>query len=126
MKTATARARARAKARAKLQEERRRSKRLPLSIPVRVYGRTPDNRPFRDITITNAVSAHGGLMPLAPKLKRGQTVLLVNGITEEERECRVVFVEGKVRGPRKVGLQFTNLKGDFWHVFTPLIAARES
>lgn len=107
------------------QEERRRSKRLPLSIPVRVYGRTPDNRPFRDITMTKAVSAHGGLMPLAPKVKRGQTVLLVNSITEEERECRVVFVQSKLRGPRRVGLQFTDLKGDFWHVFTPLSAPRE-
>jgi PilZ domain len=108
----------------KTREERRRSKRLPLSIPVRVYGRTPDNRPFRDITTTKAVSAHGGLLPIAPKVKRGQTVLLVNGITEEERECKVVFVEGKQRGPRTVGLQFTNLKGDFWHVFTPLVGAR--
>lgn len=108
----------------KAQEERRRSKRLPLSIPVRVYGRTPDNRPFRDITTTTAVSAHGGLLPLAPKVKRGQTVLLVNGITEEERECRVVFVEGRQRGPRTVGLQFTNLEGDFWHVFAPLVGSR--
>ena len=113
------------KSKAKTQEERRRSKRLPLTIPVRVYGRTPDNRPFRDITMTNAVSAHGGLLSLVPKVKRGQTVLLVNGITEEERECRVVFVQTKTRGPRRVGLQFTNLKGDFWHVFTPLGGARE-
>lgn len=113
------------KSKAKMQEERRRSKRLPLSIPVRVYGRTPDDRPFRDVTMTNAVSAHGGLLPMAPKVKRGQTVLLVNGITEEERECRVVFVQSKARGPRRVGLQFTNLKGDFWHVFTPLGGSRE-
>jgi hypothetical protein len=105
-------------------DERRRSKRLPLSIPVRVYGRTPDNRPFRDITMTKAISAHGGLLPLAPRVKRGQTVLLVHGITEEARECRVVYVRGKNNGPKKVGLQFTDLKGDFWHVFTPLVATR--
>jgi len=98
----------------------RRSKRLPLSIPVRVYGRTLDNRPFRNITETRCVSVHGGLLPLSVRVKRGQTLLLVNGITGEERECRVVYVESKRRN-RKVGVEFTDLKGDFWHVYSPLV-----
>lgn len=98
----------------------RRSKRLALSIPVRVYGRTIDDRPFRDITATMMVSAHGGLLQIAPKVKRGQTLLLVNGVTDEERECRVVYVESK-RRTKKVGIEFTQMKGDFWHVYTPLI-----
>jgi len=97
----------------------RRSKRLALSIPVRVYGRTPDNQPFRDITATMMVSAHGGLLQMAPKVKRGQTLLLVNCVTDEERECRVVYVESKRRS-KKVGVEFTSLKGDFWHVYTPI------
>lgn len=99
----------------------RRSKRLPLGIPVRVYGRTLDNQPFRDITETKSVSVHGGLMPLAARVKRGQTLLLVNGFTGEERECRVVYVESKRRN-RKVGVEFTDMKGDFWHVYSPLVA----
>ena len=105
-------------------DERRQSKRLPLSIPVRVYGRTPDDKPFRHATITHAVSAHGGLLPLAPRVKRGQTVLLVNSITEEERECKVVYVGGKNGDSRKVGLQFKDLRGDFWHVFTPIVGVK--
>ncbi|MGA7555157.1 MAG: hypothetical protein WBW54_15530, partial [Candidatus Acidiferrales bacterium] len=64
-------------------QNQRRSKRLPLSIPVHVYGRTPDNRPFRDVTTTNAISAHGGLLALTPRVKSGQTVLLVNSFTQE-------------------------------------------
>lgn len=99
----------------------RRSKRLQLSIPVRVYGRTANNRPFRYATETNAVSVHGGLLALHAKLKRGQTVLLVNGITEEERECHVVYVESKLWGKRKIGIEFTNNSGDFWHVYPSLI-----
>jgi hypothetical protein len=99
----------------------RRSKRLPLSIPVRVYGRTLDNRPFRDITETKCVSVHGGLLPLSVRVKRGQTLLLVNGFTGEERECRVVYVESKRRN-RKVGVEFTDVKGDFWHVYSPVVA----
>ncbi len=105
--------------------EKRRCKRLPLNIPVRVYGRTPDNRPFRDITVTKAVNIHGGLLPLAPKVKRGQTILLVNGYTGEERECRVVYVRPKRGSKTKgVGIEFTDIKctaGDFWCVFTPLV-----
>ena len=100
---------------------RRRSRRLPLSIPVRVYGRTTKNRPFRDVTETNAVSVHGGLLALAAKVKRGQTVLLVNAITEEERECRVVYVESRLWGKREIGVEFTNHGGDFWHVYPSLI-----
>jgi hypothetical protein len=100
--------------------KQRRSKRLPLSIPVRVYGRTLDNRPFRDITETKSVSVHGGLLPLTARVKRGQTLLLVNGFTGEERECRVVYVESK-RRIRKVGVEFTEVRGDFWHVYSPLV-----
>jgi len=107
-------------------DERRQSKRLPLSIPVRVYGRTPDDKPFRHSTTTHAVSAHGGLLPLAARVKRGQTVLLVNSITEEERECKVVYVGGKNGSTRKVGVQFKQLRGDFWHVFTPIIGAKSN
>lgn len=98
----------------------RRSKRLALNIPVRVYGRTPDNRPFRDVTATMSVSAHGGLLQMAPRVKRGQTLLLVNGVTDEERQCRVVYVESK-RRTKKVGVEFTDMKGDFWHVYNPTI-----
>jgi hypothetical protein len=75
----------------------RRSKRLPLSIPVRVYGRTPNDHPFRDVTVTTMVSAHGGAFPLVPRVKRGQAILLVNSITEEEQKCRVVYTKANRR-----------------------------
>jgi len=102
------------------QAKNRRSKRLPLSIPVRVYGRTLDNQPFRDFTETKSVSVHGGLLPIAARVKRGQTLLLVHGFTDEERECRVVYVESK-RRKRKVGVEFTEVRGDFWHVYPALV-----
>jgi hypothetical protein len=44
----------------------------------------------------------------------------VNGYTGEERECRVVYVESK-RRYRKVGVEFTEMKGDFWHVYSPVV-----
>jgi len=39
--------------------ERRRCKRLPFTIPVKVYGRTPRNHPFRAVAATMDVSLHG-------------------------------------------------------------------
>jgi hypothetical protein len=102
--------------------ERRRCKRLPLNIPVRVYGRTPKNRPFRDITVTKAVSVHGGLVPLASSVKRGQTIILVNSFTGEERECRVVYVGPKAGGKKRVAVEFAESRGDFWHVYAPLVS----
>ena len=76
---------------------RRQSKRLPLNIPVRIYGRTVENLPFREETVTKAVSADGGLMAAAAPVSEGQ----------------------KNRGKGKVGVRFLNRDGDFWHVYSP-------
>lgn len=104
--------------------ERRRTKRLPFTIPVRVYGRTPRNHPFRDVTATMEVSLHGGLLDLKPRLKLGQKILVVNSFTDEERECRVVYFDSKQRGRRKVAVEFANGDGDFWHVYSPPVSLK--
>jgi hypothetical protein len=98
--------------------ERRRCKRLPVTIPVKVYGRTPRNHPFRDVTATMAVSLHGGLLEMKPRVKLGQKILIVNSFTEEERECRVVYVNPKKRTRSMVAVEFANGDGDFWHVYS--------
>ena len=98
--------------------ERRRCKRFPFTIPVKVYGRTPRNHPFRAVTATMAVSRYGGLLDMKPRVKLGQKILIVNSFTEEERECRVVFVDSTHRGRRKVAVEFANADGDFWHVYS--------
>jgi hypothetical protein len=46
-------------------------------------------------------------------------MLIVNSFTEEERECRVVYVDSKTRGRHKVAVEFTSATGDFWHVYSP-------
>jgi len=97
--------------------ERRRCKRFPFTIPVNVYGRSPRNHPFRDVTATMAVSLYGGLLDMKPRVKLGQKILVVNTFTQEERECRVVYVDSKQRGRRKVAVEFANTDGDFWHVY---------
>jgi PilZ domain-containing protein len=99
--------------------ERRRCERFRFTIPVKVYGRTPRNHPFRDVTATMAVSLYGGLLDMKPRVKPGQKILVVNSFTDEERECRVVYVASKQRGRRRVAVEFANVDGDFWHVYSP-------
>lgn len=98
----------------------RRSKRLPLHVPVQVYGRTPQNSPFRDITRTISVDAHGARIVLDADVRKGQSLLLVHSFTQEERECRVVHVGPKKNGTRRIGIEFVKPATDFWHVFYPL------
>jgi hypothetical protein len=57
--------------------ERRRCKRFSFTIPVKVYGRTPRNHPFRAVTATMAVSRYGGLLDMKPRVSLGQKILIV-------------------------------------------------
>ncbi len=72
-----------------------------------VYGRTMDNDPFHDIAPMLSVHAHGGTLALAARVQRGQKILLINSTTQEERECRVVFVGSEQAGKCKVCVEFT-------------------
>jgi hypothetical protein len=101
--------------------ERRRCHRLPLSIPVKVYGRSPRNHPFRAVTATMTISRYGGLLDMKSRVKLGEKILIVNSFTQEERQCRVVYVEPKQPGRRKVAVEFSNADGDFWHVYSPSV-----
>jgi len=104
-------------------DSKRRSKRLGLRVPVRIYGRTADDRPFRDTTETLHVNAFGARVELGALVTPGQTILLVHGITEEEKECRVVDVRPNRLGKWKVGLAFVKPEGNFWHMYQPLVTA---
>jgi hypothetical protein len=102
----------------------RRSRRFPLHVPVVVYGRSNDNLPFRDKTHTLNVDAHGARLAIAAELERGQTILVVNSFTQEERECRVVHVGSKQSGKCKVGIEFVDSKGNFWHIYDAQVEAK--
>lgn len=103
----------------KMLKARRRSKRLSLRIPVAVYGRNSKMGAFREETATELVSAHGGLVALGARVGPGETFLVVNRATQEEQECRVVFV-GPTEGPKKkVGFALLRSAPHFWRVDFP-------
>ena len=97
----------------------RRSERLSLAVPVLVYGKRIGQGAFRKRTRTLSVSAHGGRIVLGPSPRVGQSLLVVNEITQEEQECRVVHTEREFDGQLEVGIAFTRPAPDFWKVRFP-------
>lgn len=104
----------------------RRSKRLWLTVPVLVYGRSRDKSNFHEKTHMLSVNAHGGLVTLTSKVELGQSLLLVNEATEEEQSCRVVYVGPEADGKTKVGLAFLHGAANFWQVYFPPIDRKSS
>lgn len=97
----------------------RRSKRVSLRVPVVVYGHNRASGSFHEETSANLVSAHGGLVALTARVSVGETVLVVNKATQEEQECRVVYVHS-LQGPRqKVGLALLRSAPNFWGLNFP-------
>jgi hypothetical protein len=106
---------------AKIYKARRRSKRLHLRIPVAVYGQNRAIGAFREETETNLVNANGGLVMLAARVRMGETFLVVNKATQEEQQCRVVYV-APLEGPKKkVGFELLRSAPNFWRVDFPPI-----
>lgn len=102
--------------RGKSTRDRRRSQRLTLDVPLFVYGHTAAEDPFYEETKTVQVSAHGGLLLLASKVRPGQKLLLTNKLTQREVECRVVHLGPAHRHKTDVGVAFARPAPDFWHI----------
>jgi hypothetical protein len=106
---------------ANMLKARRRSKRLQLKIPVAVCGRNKRMWTFREETVTELVNVHGGLVALATRVGPGETFLLTNKATQEEQQCRVVYVE-PLEGPKKkVGFALLLSAPNFWRANFPPI-----
>lgn len=98
---------------------RRRSQRVLLRIPVQVIGRSPDRKPFSEMTHTAVVNAHGGLIYLSLKVAVGQVIILKNPETNEEQLCRVARADQAPDGRIEVGLEFVKPAPNFWRVAFP-------
>jgi hypothetical protein len=98
---------------------RRRSQRVIMSIPVTVKWRGPDGQESEETTASLVLNAHGALLALACALKEGQTLRLVNRTTDQEEDCRVVYLGPESAGKVQVGLEFVKPAPEFWHITFP-------
>ena len=101
-------------------QKQRRSSRLLTRIRVRVEGKNLDGRRFRQTGETVVISAHGGLIYLEESPAMGAEVTLINPMTEEEQECRVVYLGDSSKKGQRVGVEFLSPAPHFWGIeFTP-------
>jgi len=94
----------------------RRSLRVFHKMRLQAVGRGLDGRKFREICETQVVNAHGGLLLLKNEVNSSEMLVLVNPLTQEELECRIVFLgENGERGQR-VGVEFLTPAPHFWGI----------
>ena len=94
----------------------RRSQRVFHKMRLQALGRSHEGRKFREICETLVVSAHGGLLNLRHEVDNGEMLVLINPETQEEQECRIVYLgEPGNRGTR-VGVEFLTPAPHFWGI----------
>jgi hypothetical protein len=94
-------------------DDQRRAQRLPIYLPVQVYGKL-DGVPFSENTETINVSACGGLVPISAGVVRAQKLILTNLQTDQDLTCRVARLIRTERGQVLAGLEFLQSAPGFW------------
>ena len=97
-----------------------------MSIPIHVFGQDIFRESFSEFTRMLSVNAHGGSLALAARVKEGQSVLVVNKNTGEERECRIKHVGSIEEGKWTVGIEFVEPEANFWKIDFPPFAPRQA
>jgi len=92
----------------------RRSSRVFHKMRVQAQGRAHDGRKFREACHTVLVSAHGGLLLLKHEVDNGELLTLSNPETQEELECRIVYLGEPNDKGQRVGVEFLTPAPHFW------------
>jgi len=100
--------------------QQRRSSRMFTRIPVRARGKDISGRKFHENSQTVVINAHGGLLYVHEDLGIGDDLTLTNPVTEEEQECRVVYIGDTSEKGTRIGVEFLSPAPHFWGVdFAP-------
>ena len=94
--------------------ERRRTPRRALETVVRVYGCSPEDRPFYEDARTLSVSALGARLVLTLPVSHGQKLLIVNEALGRTQVCRVVGTQSHDSGSTEVSVAFSIARAEFW------------
>ena len=94
----------------------RRSQRILLDVPVMIRSESEQKRSFQEKTFTLAVSAHGALVLLASPVEVGQTVVVMDPKSWNEREGKVAYRGRPHAGLAQVGIEFAEPAPEFWPI----------
>jgi len=98
------------------QTSQRRSSRVFTRIAVKARGTANSGRKFHETSQTIVVNAHGGLLYIKEELDLGTELVLVNPATDEEQECRVVYLGDTSDKGTRTGVEFLSPSPHFWGV----------
>jgi hypothetical protein len=99
--------------------EMRRSQRVLVRLPIQVRWTPAGETAITEDTTTLVVNAHGALILLAMKVKAGVRIFVKHLALAQDKECRVVRVQGKVEGKNEVGVEFLRPDPKFWGLEFP-------
>ncbi len=97
-------------------DQPRRSTRVFMRVRVVASGKNHDGRKFREACESIVINAHGGLLYLNQPLENGAMIMLANPFTQEEQECRIVFLGDAAEKGQRVGVEFLSPAPHFWGV----------
>jgi len=92
----------------------RRSARIFRKMKMQAQGRAHNGQKFRETCQSLVVSAHCGLPALKHEVDNGELVTITNPETQEEIECRIVFLGDLCDGGQRVGVEFLTPSPRFW------------
>lgn len=79
-----------------------------------IAGKNYRGKRFRQAGETLVVSEHGGLLCLRQEVEMGADVVITSPFTQEDQECRVVFVGDEGPNGWRVGVEFLTPAPRFW------------
>jgi hypothetical protein len=99
--------------------ERRRSSRVLIRIPVKVFSNGYQGQPLDTPAEAIAVSRYGALIrvPFSPAL--GSRIEVLNSLSQEMQEFRVIRVDAKGEGLYELGVEILYPTRNFWGIQFP-------
>jgi hypothetical protein len=85
-----------------------------MRLKVVVAGKDRNRKRFREACETIVISAHGALLVLTHSLDDDAQLVVTNPFTQEEQECRVVYLGEDSGSGQRVGIEFLTPAPHFW------------
>jgi hypothetical protein len=95
-------------------DRQRRSSRVFLRVKLVAAGKNHRGKRFRQACETLVVSEHGGLLYIPQELIVGEDLVITSPYTQEEQDCRIVFVGDESEKGWRVGVEFLTPAPRFW------------
>ena len=94
----------------------RRSTRAFHKMRIQAQGRGHNGKKFRETCETVVVNGFGGLLLLKHEVNNGEMLVITNPETQEELECRIVYLGDLGAKGQRVGIEFLTPAPRFWGV----------